>query len=584
MNQNIETMITKIRRWPASVAWGPSVAVPLAVVAAYCGLLLLILRRARQLPAGVNLAFANALWPWLLAGSAIALGIALLLRQKPLAVAPVSAAAAWRPTDWLLLLLPLAPVVQYLLNNTEQVSFPQNLLLLLGFLAVSVLLVVALPKLLSGVASPAALRLLGVVFLFMVTNMAVLSASFLWFAKGDLRVQIGIMLALVVLFALLYPSRHRNLLLLLVSAFFVSNTVAQIDAGQLIPASSDISDHPFFSELPADPVTKPNVYLLVYDSYVANETMLQYGIDNSEQELYLQQQGFTLYPHNYSIGSYSVVSIGSTMNASLDFYGETRIGTSGAGVVHQVFQQMGYRTYGYFASDFFFQEVGSSYDVSFPQARPASMILLDSILMGEFRFDIGFDRSTANQFQQEKLNLFSNIPADPTLFYAHSYSPGHSQNSGECLPDETERFADRLVAANKEMRTDLDTLLANDPTAIIIVAGDHGPYLSKNCYATERGGYTINDINRFDIQDRFGSFLAIRWPEGAQFESYDEITVLQDLFPSILAYMHQDASILQYRVPPITVFYPEYISQAAVDNGIIQGGKDDGEPLFLSQP
>ncbi|QYK50382.1 MAG: hypothetical protein KF701_08270 [Anaerolineales bacterium] len=584
MSQNIETITTKLKRWPASVAWGPGVSIPLAVVAAYCGALLLVLQQARKLPAGVNLAFVNALWPWLLAGSAIALGIALALRQKPLAAASESPAAAWRPTDWLLLLLPLAPVVQYLLNNTQQVSFPQNLFLLLAFLAVSVLLVVALPKLLSRFADPAVLRILSVIFLFMITNMAVLSASFLWFAEGDLRIQLGIMLALIVLFALLYPSRHRNLLLLLVTAFFVSNTVAQVDLGKQIPVSLDIHDHPLFSAVPVDPETKPNIYLLVYDSYVANETMLQYGIDNSEQELYLQQHGFTMYPHNYSIGSYSVVSIGSLMNASLDFYGDTRIGTSGAGVVHQIFQRMGYRTYGYFASDFFFQEVGSSYDVSFPQERPASLVLLDSILLGEFRFDIGFDASTAKQFEQQKLDLFGDVPADPVFLYAHSYAPGHSQNSGECLPNETKLFEQRLAVANVEMRTDLDLLLANDPTAIVIVAGDHGPYLSKNCYATGRGGYTINDINRFDIQDRFGSFLAIRWPEGAQFEAYDEITVLQDLYPAILAYMHQDASILQYRVPPVTMFYPEYISDAAVDNGIIQGGKNDGEPLFLSQP
>ena len=31
----------------------------------------------------------------------------------------------------------------------------------------------------------------------------------------------------------------------------------------------------------------PNIYLLVYDSYVVNETMLSYGIDNSEQENYI---------------------------------------------------------------------------------------------------------------------------------------------------------------------------------------------------------------------------------------------------------------------------------------------------------
>ncbi len=72
-----------------------------------------------------------------------------------------------------------------------------------------------------------------------------------------------------------------------------------------------------------------------------------------------------------------------------------------------------------------------------------------------------------------------------------------------------------------------------DPGAIVIVAGDHGPYLTKNCVGTGNK-YDISEITRLDIQDRYGAFLAIRWPRG-QSSEFDDIAIQQDLFPVIFA-------------------------------------------------
>ena len=162
----------------------------------------------------------------------------------------------------------------------------------------------------------------------------------------------------------------------------------------------------------------------------------------------------------------------------------------------------------------------------------------------------------------------------------HTSFPGHSQNSGTCLPDETEQFAVRLDRANIEMQQDIQTITKNDPAGIIIVAGDHGPYLTKNCLITE-GEYDISEISRLDIQDRYGTFLAIRWPT-EDFTDYDEITVLQDLFPAVFAYLFQDTSILQAKVKPLTL-EAHRISGVTVENNIIHGGINDGEPLFVTE-
>jgi hypothetical protein len=129
------------------------------------------------------------------------------------------------------------------------------------------------------------------------------------------------------------------------------------------------------------------------------------------------------------------------------------------------------------------------------------------------------------------------------------------------------------------MKQDIEILIENDPDAIIIVAGDHGPYLTKNCYTTT-GYYDESEISRLDIQDRFGSFLAIRWPTD-DYQNYDDITVLQDVFPAIFAYMYNDEQILNSKISSHTI--DQITSNVYVNNGIIHGGVNDGEPLYLSE-
>jgi hypothetical protein len=128
------------------------------------------------------------------------------------------------------------------------------------------------------------------------------------------------------------------------------------------------------------------------------------------------------------------------------------------------------------------------------------------------------------------------------------------------------------------MRQDVERIIENDPDAVLIVAGDHGPYLTKNCVATG-GSYDISEISRLDIQDRYGTFLAIRWPTGDSTE-YDDIVVLQDVFPAIFAYLFQDTGLLEARVKPATLG-EKTTSGAAVVDGVIEGGIHDGEPLFI---
>lgn len=162
--------------------------------------------------------------------------------------------------------------------------------------------------------------------------------------------------------------------------------------------------------------------------------------------------------------------------------------------------------------------------------------------MGEFRFDTEFNNPSREQFVQYKRSIFEANSYNPVFIYMHSDLPRHSQNSGACRPEETHLFASRLTRANFEMRQDIQTITEKDPEAIVILAGDHGPYLTKNCFTTGEE-YDISEISRLDIQDRFGTFLAIRLPTG-DFIKFDDITVLQDIFSAVFTYPYSDERFL----------------------------------------
>jgi hypothetical protein len=277
----------------------------------------------------------------------------------------------------------------------------------------------------------------------------------------------------------------------------------------------------------------------------------------------------------------SLKTMSRVLNASPNYIldKEGRAAVSGGGIVLQLLKGYGYETYGVFPSDFYFRGTVPSYDRFFPGPGSSAALLIGAILEGEFRFDIGFDTVSNEEFIQEKDELFSDPPARPRVVYSHSKSPGHSQVA-TCGSAEIEEYRKDVVEANLEMRHDIQAILEGDPNAIIVVAGDHGPRLTKTCEGTE-DAYELSEISRLDIQDRFGAFLAIRWPS-QDFEPYDDITVLQDVFPAVFAYLFKDTGLLQARPEPTTTD-PWMISGARVVDGMIEGGINSGEPLFLEE-
>jgi len=414
--------------------------------------------------------------------------------------------------------------------------------------------------------------------------MASLTAQYKWYLEGSLNIQLLVLGGIWLISWMLFKANFRSFVYLVIAVHFLSNSIVQFTDQDITksPSGEDQADNKLVTLVDnREPVINPSIYLLVYDAYVINETMLAYGIDNLEQEQYLEGLGFKIYPHTYSVGSSSASSMSRVLNSSTSYYGVSRRAVSGDGIVQNLLKKYGYKTYGVFPTEFFFRGIIPSYDYWYPNSSSSvSLLLTNAIFRGEFRFDINYDQVPWEEFVHEKRTVLSQVTEGPRVLYTHENLPGHSTDSGVCRPNETELYRERLARANVEMRQDLALIMENDPGAIVIVAGDHGPYLTKNCYITG-DEYDISEITRLDIQNRNGTFLAIKWPS-SNFEEYDEITVLQDLFPAIFAYIFEDQGLLGSKIEPITDNEMR-ISGVEVSDGTIVGGFNDGEALFIAE-
>ena len=488
-------------------------------------------------------------------------------------------------TYFLISLLPLSPVIRYLIANRDIASVVDTILVLAIFFSLFIVFIVVIPYLLSRYASGRLLLSTANALLFTMLNMASISRLFSWHQQGDIVIQLCLF-TVVWICTWFLAGLKRNDIAFVVVAFVVGATAIELlslSEGQEQEATAEaVAEIQLMdSVLGREPAETPSIYLLVYDSYVPNETMLHYGIDNSDQERYLVEQGFELYPHTYSVGANSLASMNVVLNVSAEGY-VSRVGVDGSGRAIELLRSLGYRTAGVFGTDYFFRGLAyePQYDYYTPQfILPTYRLLSAAIWNGEFRFDLGLESIPHTDYVALKREVFANPSESPTFLYSHSIYPGHSQNSGSCLPNEVELFRERLQIANDEMRMDIATLLDHDPNAIIIIAGDHGPALTKNC-TTLSGVYQPSEIDRVDIQDRFGSFLGVRWPSSDDNE-HIQITVLQDIFPAVFAWMYRDTSLLEARISPVTITNFA-TAEVEVHGGIIVGGADDGEPLYLS--
>ncbi len=328
-------------------------------------------------------------------------------------------------------------------------------------------------------------------------------------------------------------------------------------------------------------IKKKNVYILIYESYAGSETLNYYGFDNSEQIEFLEKKGFKVYHGIYSSGGMSLDTTSRILEIKGEISKHPRYYTSGNAFALDIFKANEYKTIAIFPYPYFFGGYPITWDESYPESdvkKIGAEAITKSIFRGEFKFDIFSENTDYENYLQLKKRYLNSIK-EPTFFYTHNSFPGHSGNSGKCRTDEKQIYFEGLKKANVEMKTDLSYILKNDPNSIIVLLSDHGPYLTKNC--RELRTYDIDKIDKYDLQDRYGTFLSIHWPKDIPYFEQN-IMIIQDIIPAILSNITNNKNLFN-ELKIERRFFDRFVNNVAginVIDGIITNGKDKGKPLF----
>tara|TARA_B100001094_G_scaffold333302_1_gene410494 strand:+ start:614 stop:2911 length:2298 start_codon:yes stop_codon:yes gene_type:complete len=473
--------------------------------------------------------------------------------------------------DLSLVLLIMIPLAQYIATNLNVLKVEYAIALTLLFISSLCMILIVLPHAFSHLISKKALQVSLLCIMILLCYMPIFYGMY---HLEKLKNILGLVAGIFILSMLFIRYNYRPVVLFLTillgintyqsyTKYLRSLYHAKIESP--ITRNHDIS-FPNFKN-------NPNVYLLTYDAYVSQEVMLQYGIDNASQESYLKNQGFTIYPQVYSLGFFSIFSMSSVLDLS---YGQGRAPVAGKGFVPDIFKKNGYQTAGIFKNTYYLINTEVHYDEYVPKVIiNGAGSLLQALTIGELDSLEAHYNLPYEEFVDTKNKMLNKMTQQPRFVYTHT-GPGHSQLSGHCYEDEIEQFQARLIEANQEMKHDLETIQKIDPDAVIIINGDHGPQLTKTCFSIQ----DASTVNRLDMLDRHGSFVAIKMPHTEAIPQKN-IRILQDIFPEVFNALAQTTTFSQVKLA--TRSHGGITDGVYIENGIIHGGINDGEPLYASE-
>jgi len=316
---------------------------------------------------------------------------------------------------------------------------------------------------------------------------------------------------------------------------------------------------------------KPNIYLFVYDGMPNERVFRNQALPFDKLKELIDKYGFKLYPDTYTIGEMSMDSMGNLLDFSDSWRARAGDATNGAQETYSgnsyanlILRSNGYTSH-FLLENYYVGLHANTNTGLFEEIYPPrnhDMVRLDflvtllrAIFQGEMSFDVEgiVDDKAYNIYNVQAYKLALIAKAKQQAFVVnHYFRPGHSQNSGKCLPNETELWVMGLNEALSQMEKDFKAIAQYDPHAIAIAIGDHGPSLTGDCYRL--ASWKKKEITPELIWDRIGTMVAIRWPDADKAATYDSLLVTnQDIFPVVFAYLMDSAAPLA--LCPDDVFY-----------------------------
>jgi hypothetical protein len=302
---------------------------------------------------------------------------------------------------------------------------------------------------------------------------------------------------------------------------------------------------------------KKNIYFIVPDSYGSFSYMDENNIDVSKFHNYLSTNGFHLYDDVYSNYHTTLQSLSSMLNMQHHYYDINyktnstevrpvvrRVITGNNNFVH-LLRSNGYDIQYIHQSSYLLLH-GSSADFFYPNISFAGgKTVLENIVPRQIRVKLGLQTKhkgvRLSEVQKKVVNLIDNnmkSKSGPFFQYIHSMRPLHPTGKniqGTCNEaEELKRYSARVKGVNSFLTVTIDKIIARDPTAVIILSGDHGALIANSC---KRSGY-ISTVSEY--RSRCGVMMAIRWPEGYDGRYDDRIKTSINVFRYVIASLSED--------------------------------------------
>ena len=291
---------------------------------------------------------------------------------------------------------------------------------------------------------------------------------------------------------------------------------------------------------------KPNIYLILADGFGSLSYMRANGIETSDFESRLKGRGFRLYDDTFSNYHATLDSMLSTLDMQHHYYRSARDMAEVSQTARQIIggdnnlvrflRSNGYRTLYIHQEDYLLLQ-GCSADYCFPRGveyAGATYILtelLPHVVLAPGRY---WELRPPGVLRNE---LSSQIDAGkqsgtPQFQYIHLFAPGHTPNAvvGRCNEQsELAQYAQKIADTAPDIESMIDEIIGKDTDAVILLSGDHGPFIANRC---ERNV----DINTpAEYRDRVGVLTAIRWPSGYDGRFDERIRTNVNLFRYVLA-------------------------------------------------
>ncbi|MDN3725185.1 hypothetical protein QRD02_12415 [Aequorivita sp. SDUM287046] len=288
---------------------------------------------------------------------------------------------------------------------------------------------------------------------------------------------------------------------------------------------------------------RPNIYYIQPDGYVNFSELekAEYNIDNSGFKSFLEERNFENY-HNFRSNYVSTLTSNSATfmmkhhyyNGNTDYtkMPNTRENIVSENAVLSIFKNNGYKTH--FISEHPYLLVN----------RPKLGFDYANFEYNEIPYiTTGFNVAKDVSFELE--TAMASKSDDGNFFFVEIFEPGHIssvKSASKGKEKEREQWLEKREIANAKLEKIINIIIAQDPSALIIIMADHGGFVGLE-YTDEFNHKTFGSNI---VYSAFGAMLSIRWPNDEVPAESQYLKSSINVFRILFSYVSGNQKYLQH--------------------------------------